>query len=115
MIKNKKLYLAIPYTGLAEKSFEIANKVAAKLIDEGYIVFSPITHSHPLCDLVKGENTWDFWKIQDLPFIDWCDRVLVIAVGEDGYDLIDKSTGVQGEIAYAREIGKDIEYYEYSE
>ena len=43
-----KIYLAIPYTGIEEESFNIANKVAARLIEDGHIVVSPISHSHSI-------------------------------------------------------------------
>ena len=48
MNKDKLVYLALPFTAHPEKSFEIANKVAAKLMEQGVIVFSPISHSYPI-------------------------------------------------------------------
>ena len=45
---DKKIYLAIPYSGHIEKSFRLANEIAAELIQKGFIVFSPISMSHPI-------------------------------------------------------------------
>ena len=51
---KKKIYLAIPFSGIEEKSFKAATEIAGLLISKGYIVFSPITHSHPInkCNIV---------------------------------------------------------------
>ena len=66
----KKIYLAIPYSGIQESSYEQANKATAELMsgDKGVNVFSPITHSHPLTKHgVRGD--WEFWKKIDFQFI----------------------------------------------
>ena len=42
MESSKIIYLAIPYTWDAEKSFKIANRVTAQLMLEGYVVFRVI-------------------------------------------------------------------------
>jgi hypothetical protein len=106
----QRIYLAIPYTGLEDKAFKIANDVALDLMGQGHVVFSPITHSHSLSPLMDDEyNNWDFWRLQDLPFIDWCDKVVIINVGENGEELIENSVGVQAEIEYAESIGKTVE------
>jgi hypothetical protein len=55
-----KIFLSINYTGMEEKSFRIANKYAAKLISEGHIVFSPISHSHPIAKEVRTANM--YWR-----------------------------------------------------
>jgi nucleoside 2-deoxyribosyltransferase len=110
-----KIYLAIPYSGIPELSFEVANKVAAKLMKEGHIVFSPISHTHPIAEYLDESVRFDseYWMKQDLCFVDWCDEVRVVVIGEFGYDLIDKSKGVQFELKHAKETNKPFEFIHY--
>ena len=98
----KKIYLATPYTGTPEQQqsrFEAVNRVAAKLMGFGYLVFSPISHTHPIAmagDLPKG---WEYWKAYDETFIkEWCDELWVYV--QDGWET---STGVTAEVKMAKE------------
>ena len=49
-----KIYLACPYTHPDEVTrntrVELASIIAAKLMCEGHVVFSPITHGHYVAD-----------------------------------------------------------------
>lgn len=104
---RKKIYLAIAYTGYEDLSFDLANKEAAKLINEGHFVFSPISMSHPISKLGGLDGSWDTWKELDMEFIRWCDEVHVINFN----DLATKnSVGVNDEVKYAKEIGKEVIY-----
>lgn len=105
----KKVYLAIPYSGMEQSSYDQATAVTAQIINQHEInVFSPITHSHPLTKHgVKG--TWDYWQKIDFQFIDWCDEVWVL-IPKEGRERVEKSVGVRGEIEYARQTGKLIKY-----
>ena len=52
-----------------------------------------------------------------MEFIRWCDEVIVINFGD--YEItennaISKSKGVQHELRYATELGKEIKYYKYN-
>ena len=105
-----KIYLAIPYSGMEQSSYDQATAATAKIINEYCInVFSPITHSHPLVKY-GAKGTWDYWQKIDYQFIDWADEVWVL-VPNEGYDRVLKSTGVQAEIKYAKETGKSIRYF----
>jgi nucleoside 2-deoxyribosyltransferase len=110
-----KIYLAIPYTFNPDKSFQIANKVTASLMSAGHVVFSPISHSHPVADHLPDELRTDshWWMTQDIPFVDWADSVHVVCIGEYGSDLIEQSKGVQMELKRARETNKPITIIEY--
>jgi nucleoside 2-deoxyribosyltransferase len=108
--RGMKIYLAGPYShpdpGIRRQRFEALNHAAALVMREGHIVFSPISHSHPIavqCDLPKG---FEFWQKQDLSFIDWCDEVWVVPIS--GYR---ESKGLRAEIEYAKRIGKPVEVY----
>lgn len=50
MEQEKLIYLAIPYSWNSTKSFELANEIAANLMMDGHIVFSPISHSHSIAN-----------------------------------------------------------------
>jgi len=112
----KKIYLAIPYSGMEEESYKLATRVTAKLMSEDrHNVFSPITHSHPLTQLegIDMPGDWAFWKEIDLQYIDWCDEMIVI-VPEAGYNKVLESTGVQAEIDYCAKQGKHITFMQLS-
>lgn len=109
----KKIYLAIPYSKMdVELSYLIANEMTVHLINKGYNVFSPITHSHPLTKYgLRGD--FEFWEIMDKQFVDWADEVFVVVVPENGWDLIESSTGVRGETEYAKFTDKPVKYIDY--
>lgn len=109
MESPKKIYLAIPYSGIEESSYEQANLATSILINSRNLnVFSPITHSHPLTKIgIRG--TWDYWKILDFQFIDWADEVYVL-VPEEGIIKNFLSTGVVEEIRYATSKGKPVQF-----
>jgi len=107
----KKIYLATPYSHdnpeIRKARFKKINRVAAALMREGNLVFSPISHTHPIAlagDLPKG---WEFWKEYDRTFIDWCDEVQVFM--QEGWK---ESTGVSAEIEIARELDKPVIFIE---
>jgi len=110
-----KIYLAIPYSFNPELSFRIANKVAAGLMADGHLVFSPISHSHPIADHLPEElrTNSNWWMKHDLPMIDWADKVHVVCIGENGSELIEQSKGVCMELIHAKETKKPIHIIEY--
>jgi hypothetical protein len=105
-----KVYLSIPYTYNPEESFQIAQKVVAKLMQDGHIVFCGIIQGHFTKNYlpIELQESTKFWLEQSYPFIDWCESVYVVSIGEKGKDLIASSRGVQGEILYAQRTGKPV-------
>jgi len=105
----KHIYLAIPYTGMESESFRIANLTAARLMNEGHLVFSPISHSHPIakqCDL-PGDHA--YWKEWNRSFIEhWADEVHVVSEHEGQPLPWRESTGVQDEIEVAEMLSKPV-------
>lgn len=81
---------------------------------QGKVVFSPISHSHCIADhLPPGLKTdWEWWMDQDLPMVEWADELCVVVPGENGYDLVRDSKGVQKEIQHAIQCGKFINWKE---
>ena len=104
-----KIYLAAPYSHqhsqVRELRFKLINVKAAELINQGHIVFSPISHSHPIAVQESLPLAADFWQTMNESFIDWCDAVYVFML-----DSWEKSKGTQSEIEYAKKTGKPVIY-----
>lgn len=107
----KKIYLATPYSDrdpeVRESRFKAVNVVAADLMSKGFLVFSPISHTHPIAlagDLPKG---WEFWQAYDETFIEWADELWVLP--QAGWE---DSVGVTAEIKLARDKGKIVRFLE---
>ena len=109
----KKVYLAIPYSGMEPSSYFQATRATALILKLGINVFSPITHSHPLTQYDVPGN-WEFWSAVDYQYIDWADEVWVL-IPQEGTGRVDKSTGVQAEIKYAKETGKPVKEITYGD
>lgn len=113
----KKIYLATAFSGIEDLSFKYANEVASLLIDDGYFVFSPISHSYPIWKTEMVPHTHDVWLRQDKAFVEWADEIFVIRLinvkGIDGNEVIRKSKGVGMEIAWAVEMGKPVTIIDY--
>lgn len=105
----KKIYLACPYTDSdpdkMEERFKSVNIMAGYLMQQGYLVFSPISHTHPIAVSCKLPRGFDFWEAYDRTFIDWCDEVWVHRIS--GWE---NSKGVTREIDYATKQNKPIKY-----
>jgi hypothetical protein len=105
-------YLAIPYSHsdprVRELRFEIANFVSAKLMQMGEVVFSPISHSHPMVEYGIPSD-WEYWKSQDESFLNVCSKLKVVVI--DGWI---KSRGVHDEIVFMKKRGVQIEFVDPS-
>ncbi len=106
----KKIYLATPYSTNSDPATRIirflaVNKVAARLMLEDFLVFSPISHTYPI--LLAGDLPigWKFWAEYDRTFIEWCDKVYIFM--QPGWR---ESVGVTAEIKIAEELNKPIIY-----
>ncbi len=104
-----KIYLAIPYRGMEQSSYDQATKAATIMLNSySCNVFSPITHSHPIAK--NGvKDTWEYWQQIDFQFIDWADEVWVL-IPEEGIGKVFDSEGVKGELSYAKKNNKVIRY-----
>lgn len=105
----KKIYLAAPYSHANAKVIEsrvkIINSAAAKLISNGYMVFSPISHSHYIAIENDLPGEFEFWQKVNHSFIEWADIVAVLKI--PGWEY---SRGIKDEIEYATSLRKQIEY-----
>ena len=106
----KKIYLAAPYSDpdIIVRRFRVdmANRKAGELMERGYLVFSPLSHSHPISEYCTVDPCdHNFWLRQDLWILKICDEMRILCL--PGYD---KSKGIQIEKEYAEELGKPIVY-----
>jgi len=106
----KKIYLASPYShpdkAVCNDRFRAACKAAAKLMQDGYNVFSPIAHSRPIAQYIGNHLDHGFWLEQDLSFLNsWADEMWVLMV--DGWQ---ESEGIAAEIMHAEKIGLPVKY-----
>jgi hypothetical protein len=109
---SELIYLASPYSvggagkNLRTRRFKQACRKAAELMQQGYVVFCPIAHSHPIevhgMPVVEGH---DFWLKQDFGVLEKCSKLVVYKM--KGWD---KSFGIGREIEFAKEHGIPIEY-----
>lgn len=103
-------YVACPYSAKtqADRNYRhyFANQVSAKLLQKGYMVFSPISMCHPIALLNKKLKTdAETYKEFNHKMMDQCQELWVVkAMGWD------KSLGVKDELEYARATGKKIRY-----
>ena len=122
---SEMVYLASPYSvgkkgaygngdlgkatgNMKTRRYKAACKKAAELMDKGFIVFSPIAHSHSIeKEGMEGIRDGDFWLSQDLEIVRRCDKVFVYKM--EGWEL---SRGIAREIAFAEKLGIPIEYLE---
>jgi len=106
----KTIYLAAPYTHwnpiVRWLRVRAVNRKAAELIDAGFIVFSPISHSHPISRYTKAHCCDpEFWVRQDLAFMPVCDELWIYRL--KGWW---NSKGIGREIDCAKELKKEVVY-----
>ena len=101
-----KVYLAIPYShdneDIMRRRFEFVTRLAGIYAERGLVPFSPITHSHTMAEKRDMPTDWEFWRDQDVPFLDWADELYVVKA--KGWR---ESTGVNAETNL---FGGNIEY-----
>jgi hypothetical protein len=107
-------YLAVPYThpdfAVRESRYRSANECAAQLmVEDDLVVFSPISHSHPLSQFV-GAAPHNFWMRQCLPFLAHADELLVLRL--PGWE---HSRGVAEEIDIANKLGIPVNFIDERE
>ena len=96
----KKVYLAIPYSGMEESSYEQSWHCAAHFMQQGGLnIFAPIIHSHVLHAQGGLAGDWSFWSEVDYQYLEWADELWIL-VPEEGYDKVLASTGVCAEFTH---------------
>lgn len=108
MLERNLTYLAVPYshddTTVRKTRFEHVSKVGAWLISNGHIVYSPITHCHPMAKYGLPEG-WQFWQYMDLPFLQYSRLFIVLPL--EGWR---SSVGLRVEMTEAKRLELPITY-----
>lgn len=104
------IYLASPYSlhrGGPEMAWAEASKLGGDLVVEGVNVFSPIAHSHSLCENNSDLDPYDHdqWMEQDEFFLGVCDALVVATFA--GWE---NSYGIAQEVQYFMDNEKPIHY-----
>jgi hypothetical protein len=112
-MKREMLYIAGPYTKLLDgkdkrvERFMALTRAAAEFMADGYLVYSPITHTHEIDLLLADGGTLgsDYWVDFDEHFMAICDRCVVVRL--PGWE---DSAGVRREVAYFLKHGKTVHF-----
>ena len=78
------IYLGSPYTDpspeIRAARAEMASRAAAYLMQQGFAVFSPITHGHAIAEHLPSEllHSHEFWMAQCLPFLDRSHALVIL-------------------------------------
>ncbi len=102
------VYLTIPYDdpNLQTEQFAIANRIAARIINDGIFVFSSISHGHSIASSgIPLPTAFAFWKRYAEVLIRRCQVMVVITT--DGFD---KSEGVLAEMEIAARLGIPVRF-----
>lgn len=101
-------YLAIPYSDPDEKVMdyraEISDIVCADLMNQGRVIFAPISSCHHIAKKYTLPRDWAFWKNIDEQFVRASKTLLVVAL--EGWE---NSTGVTAERKIAEDAGIPVE------
>jgi len=101
------IYLACPYQHddkrVMWERFNAVTKAAGHLMAEGKVVFSPITHCHPIAERRALPRGWEFWKSFDEVYLGHSEEMIILTL--DGWQ---ESTGVTAEIEIMSRQNKPI-------
>lgn len=91
------IYLAVPYShadpAVMEARFQAVNRAAARLVEQGKVFFSPISHRHPIAQVLDNPLN-PAWYAFDEAFMPICTEMVILAI--DGWET---SYGVRREMA----------------
>lgn len=115
ILKEKGLvYLATPYSHpdpyIRTLRFHRVSKVAGVLMDRGVVLFSPISHTHPIAEMHQLPKDWNYWKRYDQIMLKNCSMLVVLML--EGWEA---SIGVKGEVEIAKELGIPVIYLRFED
>lgn len=105
------IYIGSPYSHphplVREARTKIATLYASKLVREGRVVFSPLTHFHFIADFMSEKECLDvdLWLKQDLFFLEKAKELHVLQTDE-----WEESKGLKREIEFAEKNNIMIKY-----
>lgn len=81
-------YLAIPYTGMEQESYEVSLKAVAIYSKNSVPCYSPIVHMHPVAIKYDMPGDYKFWRLHAETMIRACGAVHVLMPKTFGKRLI---------------------------
>lgn len=109
-MNDELIYLAIPYSHPSEEvrnyRLHLVSDIAGKLMNEGKVVFSPISHGDTIAKIHNLPTDWEYWEKSCSVFVSRSTKVIVVMV--EGWDT---SKGVSAEIKLAEQLGIPVDYY----
>jgi Domain of unknown function (DUF1937) len=105
MIYLASPYAAVDYPALCLERYQKACAVRDYFLRKGISCYSPIAHNHNSRNM--PEDGWGFWYKFDLDMLVRCDILVVLKL-----DRWEHSTGIQGEMEFARSHGMPILFLE---
>lgn len=101
-------YLATPYShpdlAIRILRYDIVTRIAAQLMRQGEIIYSPISHTHVMAMQYGLPTDWNYWAENCMAFLNASRKLIVLQ--QDGWQ---ESIGVQAEMSIARDKGLLIE------
>jgi len=108
------IYLACPYSHVdpevSRRRYVQVTHAAYRLMVQGWTVFSPITHSHPIEKITGTHQGWEFWEAQDLPILRKSDVLGILCL--EGWQY---SKGVKAELEEARRLALPVLFFSPTE
>ena len=110
-MKSKIVYIAVPFSDPSMKvkleRYSMVNKVCAKLMNEGVILFSPVTMGWSIAEATPDglPTDWKYWQRTCTEMVRACYKIIVVMM--PGWE---SSVGVQAEISLAKEYDLEVEY-----
>lgn len=109
-MKDKPLvYLASPYTHkdalVRDMRAAAVTIMAHKMMQEGIIVFSPVSYGHTIAKLGDMPTDWQYWEKTCRAYLSHSHKIVVLML--QGWE---ESTGVTEELKIAKELGIDVEF-----
>lgn len=113
-MKKKIIYIGCPYSDkdpkIMEERYKQITSITAKLVKEGYVVFSPVTYGHVLCEFEDMPVDFDFWQNLCIKFLQASDLMLVIKLDE-----WENSKGLKEEVMYCKKNGIKVVEYNFND
>jgi len=102
-VRASLLYIASPFTHpdpvVSHGRFVDVCRATAYLIDQGWLAYSPITHTVPLGEYGSMKTTWKDWESYDTRFLTQCHGLALLKL--NGWE---RSVGVQAELTHATQL-----------
>jgi len=103
------IYLACPYTHadpeIMEERFKSATLAASWIRQQGYLVFSPITHSHPMALIRELPRDFSYWQADAELMVGFCKEIVILKI--EGWE---RSTGIRREVELAYSLSRPVSF-----